>query len=187
MIAQWNSLREWEKTNHKPQWDYHLFPKQSLNKHLTEVEMPKVQSEIMCLLSQGKWKMWTWRCLISWLTKPGCYQQGHAVWILLPLVNWSFYTTVFLERTLRIFHWLSTTQRGRCGAVGAASFFWRGREKIVLHTLEEGNSWVLMMCKKKFPHGNWSKFLTLTKFFSVVLCGNKCCLLSLGSLFRPII
>lgn len=86
-----------EKRNHKPQRDYQLFPKQFLNKHMTAVEMPMVHVEIMCLLSHSKWKMRVWRCLISWLTHP--YQWGHAVWILLPLVNRSFYTTLLLERT----------------------------------------------------------------------------------------
>lgn len=41
-----------------------------------------------------------------------------------------------------IFHWLSTLAKRRRG-VGAASFFWRGREKTVLNSLEEDDWWVL--------------------------------------------
>lgn len=41
-----------------------------------------------------------------------------------------------------IFHWLSTLAKRRRG-VGAASFFWRGREKTVLNTWEEDDWWVL--------------------------------------------
>lgn len=144
------------KINHKPQRDYHLFPKQLLNKHMTVVEMPKVHLEIMWLLSQGKWKMWTWRCLISRLTKPGSYQWGRAVWILLPLVNRSFYTTLFLERTLSDFplaQHIGKELDVEEGGGGGASFFWRGRGKIVLHTLEKDYWWVLMMCEN-FPTGN---------------------------------
>lgn len=89
-----------EKINPKPQRDYQLFPKQFLNKHMTAVEKPMVCLGIMCLLSRGKWKMQTWRCLITWLTQPGPYQWGHTVWILLPLVNRAFCTTLFLEQTL---------------------------------------------------------------------------------------
>lgn len=98
--------------------------------------MPMVNLEIMCLFSQGKWKMRMWRCLISQLTQPGPYQWGHAVWILLPLVNRSFYTTLFLERTLD-FPLAQHIGKELDVERGGASFFRRGRGKIVLHTLEK--------------------------------------------------
>lgn len=97
----------------------------------------------MCLSGQGKRKMWRWRCLISQLAKPGCYQQGRAEWILLPLVKWAFCNHVFFSNgRCWIFHWLSMLAKRRRG-VGAASFFWRGREKTLLNTLEEDDWWVL--------------------------------------------
>ena len=100
--------------------------------------MPMAHSEIMCLMSRGKWKMLLWRCLISWLIQLGPYQWGHAVWILLPLVKRSFYTTLFLERTLDFP--LAQHIGKELDMEGGASFFWRGRGKIVLHTLE-GDCW----------------------------------------------
>lgn len=48
----------------------------------------------------------------------------------------------FSNRRCWIFHWLSTLAKRRRG-VGAASFFWRGREKTVLNTWEEDDWWVL--------------------------------------------
>lgn len=100
------------------------------------MEMPMVYLKIMCLFTQGKWKMQTWWCLISQLTQAGPYQWGHAVWILLPLVNWSFYTTLFLERTLDFP--LAQHIGKELDMEGEwASSFEEEEEKIVLHSLKK--------------------------------------------------
>lgn len=103
----------------------------------------------MCLSGQGKRKMGTWRCLISQPAKPGYNQRGRAVWILLPLVKWSFRNHAFFFLFL---FWTGAVgfstgsarwPRVRHRRVGAASSFWRGREKTVLNTSEGDDRWVL--------------------------------------------
>lgn len=110
---------------HKARCHRQLFPKQHLNKHLTNWSSCTSQVK-----ASGKCERE--RCVLRQLAKPGCYQRGHAVWILLPLVKWSFRNHAFFSWTGAVgfstgsARWL----RVRCRGVGAASSFWRGREKL---------------------------------------------------------
>lgn len=84
-----------EKINHKRDWQ--LFPKHfSISMWLWW----KCTWISCAFLAKASGKMQRWRRLISQLTQTAPHEWGRAVWILLPLVNRSFYTTLFLERTL---------------------------------------------------------------------------------------
>ncbi len=87
------------KINHTPQRDYQLFPKQFLNKHNCGGNAYAAPGDHVPLeprqVENANKKM---SHQLTCTAAP--YQWGHAVWILLPLVNQSFDTTLFLERTL---------------------------------------------------------------------------------------
>lgn len=121
-----------EKINHKRDWQ--LFPKHfSISMWLWW----KCTWISCAFLAKASGKMQRWRRLISQLTQTAPHEWGRAVWILLPLVNRSFYTTLFLERTL---DFPLAQQFGKEldmeGWGGGASFFWRGRGKIVAYFRE---------------------------------------------------
>lgn len=71
-----------------------------------------------------------------------------------------------------IFHWLSTLAKRRRG-VGAASFFWRGREKTVSNTLEEDDWWVL-----RFYFSAWKLTMDLLFFHIFVPTEKKAACIS---------
>lgn len=120
------------KINPELRRDYRLLPKQFLNKHTTSGGNAwGAHIEIMCLLLlSGKCE----RDDISTrpLAKPRSYQQAHAVWKLLPLVNRSLGTALFLKRT-----WVRFS-------TGSAHCQRRGREALRCFLLLKGKrkNWV---------------------------------------------